>query len=344
MSNIKSSERLEKVHHQKLVISIIFSLIVLSHDSAHSSENAASYQAKNKTESTAGAMADDRLRSLDYLFISPEDAKPIDFKKKAVDRIFKWNREISIGFGWSPEYNQTNPDIYKSSKGSAWDCISAKWKSFISKNEERNDGSEAYFTCTGGIYDTFYKPSEQYIKSLIHEMNKYYEPDIRFFSPNDPQERSDNFARIRIVDNTSFTRWERGMPVSQLDKPGVKLGWIIEHDPLYRDDVVGLTTDSKHLRAYLYIDASGNIDRAVCEIWPFLDQARREKTVKECIVRSLGVIAKVRDGNKIFSQGYILDNELKDALRLISCPEIKNGMNRETTYNVANSNKCLVKK
>lgn len=330
---------------KSIASSLIFILSIFSNDSAHSSENAASYQIKKKTDSSiAGTMADDQLRSLDYLFISPEDAKPIDFKKKAVDRIFKWNREISIGFGWSPEYNQTNPNIYKSSKGSAWDCISAKWKSFISKNKERHDGSEAYFTCTGGIYDTFYKPSEKYIRSLIGEMNKYYESDIRFVSPNDPQERSNNFARIRIVDNTFFTRWERGLPVSQLDKPGVKLGWIIEDDPLYRNDVVGLTTDSKHLRAYLYIDASGNIDHAVCEIWPFLDQARREKTVKECIVRSLGIIAKVHDGNNIFSDRDILARDLKDALKLISCPEIKSGMDREEASKIATINNCLVKK
>lgn len=332
------------MYFKNIASSLILITSLFLHDSAHSSENAAPYQADNQTESIAGAMADERLRSLDYLFISPEDARSDDFGKKAVDRIFKWDRKISIGFGWSPEYNQTNPNIYKSSKGGAWDCISAKWKSFILKNEESRDRNEAYFTCTGGIYDTFYKPSEVYIRSLISEINNYSGLDIRFLLPDDPQEKSDNFARIRIIHNHSSTNWKSGKPVSILDTPGVEVVGLSMNDPLFRSDVVGLDTHSRHLKAYLYIDGLGNIDRAVCEIWPFLDTERREKTVKECIVRSLGVIAKVRDGNKIFSQGYLLDNGLKDALRLISCPEIKNGMNRETTYNVANSNKCLVKK
>lgn len=319
-------------------------MTLFSNYNAHSSENVAPYHEKKQTESMAKAIGDNRLKALDYLFISPEDARPDDFRKKAVDRIFKGDREVSIGFGWSPKYNQTELNIYKSRKGSAWDCIAAKWKSFTSKNEQSRYRNEAYFTCTGGIYDTFYKPSEAYIKSLIPEINEYSGFDIRFLPPDDPQERSDSFARIRIIDNTSFTRWEGGNPVSALDIPGIEVASLSLTDPLLRPDVVGINTQSRHLKAYLYIDDSGNIEHAACEIWPYLDSARRSKAVKECIVRSLGIISKVRNGSSVFSAGHLLSSELKDALRLISCPEIKSGMSKEEAGKALVHSQCLLEK
>ena len=174
--------------------------------------------------------------------------------------INKWSNEITIGIDW-PAYGlrakveQDQPSRY-------------------------SEGLEEY-----------YPVIEEQILALVPIINEVTGLPVRYISPEDPKDKTEKYARIRIVpirhtnlkNNFKTLRWTYldPSPYSPTFRKSYEseLWDAVPFTPGYRSQVDG----------YILPNPDNTINMAVCKIVPFLDKKLVQALVSECLVRALGI-------------------------------------------------------
>lgn len=237
------------------------------------------------------------------VFPTYDVSTPVDLspREKAV---FKFSKAVSVGFGWSRKYNSSTPRVYQRGLAS---------------------------------YETFYAPLEWELKAFLPQLKEAMGFDVSFVNVSEEiaaEEKGD--VRIRIISDYHSTRWVDGKPVfNGYDNV------LILHDPRMRSDVISFDIMSPFLMGYAYFDEEHNITHVVCQMWMYMKPAERRETMRECIVRGLGVVGKI-DGREHF-QTPGLPDILKKTLGFLYCDEVKSGMEKEALLKVLREGRCLPK-
>lgn len=219
--------------------------------------------------------------------------------------VFKFPEAVSVGFGWGRKYNLSTPRAYQRGLAS---------------------------------YETFYAPLERELKAFLPHLKEAVGFDVRFVTVAEEMAGEENSAniKIRIISDDNFTVRVNGKPVfNGYDNV------LIHDDPRYRSDVISFNIMSPFLMGYAYFDEAQNITHVVCQMWMYMKPAERRETMRECIVRGLGVVGKI-DGRQHF-QTPKLPDILKKTLGFLYCDEVKSGMEKEALLKILREGRCLPK-
>lgn len=254
--------------------------------------------------------------------------------------VFKFPRAVAIGFkknyrtqseypqllrkGIEP-HKKVNQGFDTSVWGNAVSALIFKLKSIFGLHRE-------------GAYEIFYEPLEKELKAFLPQLKEAVGFDVRLVDVAEAAapEGKNNNVRIYIISDYGPTSWIDGKPVfNGYDNV------LIHDDPRHRSDVIGFNILSPFLMGYAYFDETQNITHVVCQMWTYMKPAERRETMRECIVRGLGVVGKI-DGREHF-QTPKLPDILKKTLSFLYCDEVKSGMEKEALLKVLREGRCLPK-
>ncbi len=190
----------------------------------------------------------------------------------------KWTHDITIGIGW-PAYqiNQT------------YDLSALPPPTFTPEEIKENT------------------LIQQQVEKLIPDLEKLTGLRVRFISPNDKAERTEHFARIRIVPSrigvmstpdglrwTNFkkVRYNGGLTFTSMwsFKPYLrKLPGAVSFTPYATAEVDG----------YLLPDPDNSMGMAVCNVNTYLSEGLTRSMVTECLARAIGIPEAVKSRNDV---------------------------------------------
>lgn len=236
-----------------------------------------------------------------------DDLSPLVFANSS-DVARKMQTPVKVGLGWSLKYNQSHPGVDKQ-KGST-------------------EGS-FYVTTTG-------KNLQEFINNLDGVRNL----DIEFISP----ERELRFAKRENPKTLDLNI--RIVPVSmdriQADTIPIRFGekrFILDRNvAVSSDGVVSILLKSVYARAYMYFDRERNVRFSFCEMWQYIAPSEGEIAIRECIVRSLGLMGDF-DAD-LYLRNPNVDAKVQQALQLLYCPDVKEGMKSADMSSVFEQKTC----
>lgn len=270
----------------------------------------------NELTSEPKALSDAPLRELTiqapwlkYLLFRDTKILPKD------QSIVKWDGEITIGIDW-PRYESP---IVKSSSG-------------IPQSRASENLTDAY------------PAIQQQIQALIPEIKTLTGLPARFIAPNDAEDTTEKFARIRIIPTKHLQVQLSGedyfeTPVTPDSKP--------VNFKNYEYLVLGQASfaDSKSfLQGYLVPKENNALNMAVCKIEISHGEQATRAAVSDCLLRSLGLVGTFPAPEPNFNmqkESRFSDNE-RLLTKLLYCSEIKPGMDRNSVLSIlATSNICF---
>ncbi len=237
--------------------------------------------------------------------------------------IYKWTRQkVGIGFDW-PQYTTQH------------------WGGGIGVGViDPDTGLPIQYVCGITIEncEDLYKITKgeyqdivDHINALIPELEKITGLDLRLQMPGDENEKTENYARIRIIpvrtnlQKNFFKMYRYGI------LPPPDNFHVIKYEP-YFIGAVSYTTDVRsQVDGYLLPDADNSLGLSTCKIMPVVGREIMKALVTECLLRALGLpdISKYNDHamlgnwNKEYDSFSKLEDfdDREEALRLVPDPD-----------------------
>jgi hypothetical protein len=188
--------------------------------------------------------------------------------------------------------------------------------------------------------EIFYKSLKKELQTFLPQLKNLTELDIRVVNAADKEtENKNNNIQIYLIANDGFTQWVDGKPVFTGHGAGAFTQVFILDDPRMRDDVITFNVLSPFLRGYAYFDQDRHLMHAECYMWTYMEPADRQATMRECLVRALGVVGEIKAEEPF--QSPELPDILKRTLSFLYCKEIKGGMHQEDVLEILRNGQCL---
>ncbi|HEX2752756.1 MAG TPA: hypothetical protein VHP34_06560 [Alphaproteobacteria bacterium] len=255
------------------------------------------------------------------------------------EQVFRFPQSVSVGFGHSRASNLQVAEIYQEGFEYRASLIDGVWANFFMDFFKKLKTSLGLHR-SSGVYDVFYAPLGEELKSFLPQMKDDIGFDISFVSAQDEMSTDENNnVKIRIIADRSFTGWVDGKPVFRGHGRGAFTAIFIHDDPRLRDDAISFKISSPHLRGWAFFDEKSNLTWAVCQMWQYMEPPDRQAAMRECVVRALGIVGELRDPAYFHSAS--LSNNLKKALSFLYCQHVKSGMSREDVLEILRQKECL---
>lgn len=197
------------------------------------------------------------------------------------DVVHKWEGEITIGFDW-PTYSLS--------------CSEENFSTCRSPASTRNEDSEVG-------YNRLQTLAEEQIKILIPEISNLTGLPVRYIPPNTKENASRRYARIRIVPITT-TGQNNFFKQAHLKPPAnfriYSRGFSETEDAL--QGVVPFTPEARsQVEGYLLPLPDNSLGMSVCKIVEGLPPSLTKSLVTECLIRSLGFPALLKQSPSALS-------------------------------------------
>lgn len=274
---------------------------------------------------------------------------PLDYPREGA--INKWIGEISIGIDW-PHYEGGKPNIDGKS---------------ISHSSEKPEGK-----MRSALVDSYPAIQEQ-IEALIPQIKSMTGLPVKFIGPNDAEDHTSHFARIRIVPTMFLYPKYFKKPTGELTPDAYPMMSYYEY--MFLERVSFTPALAAQANGYLLPASNNSLDMTVCKVDPRVGDDLMKALVTECLIRSLGLpeVSTVSNDvvlgswNKDFEEDMksVADKDLRafqfpvekvdkkklhffftpyDEMmaRILYCPDIKPGMSKYQVLAVlARSDKCF---
>lgn len=220
---------------------------------------------------------------------SPDFAEYVYRQKGLPDphAVHKWTGSIKIGLGWQEIRLPTD-----------------------------GEGATAYIPFGLGLYDKKriepYPFFKEQILTMIPVLEELTGLKISFVDPEDPQELTEHYARIRIVPMVDPQKWRKR------DAGSSYLASSIEEA---LDTAVRVESNDPHgMDGFFIPEADNSISYAACKIDPTLKQATVKQLISECLMSVLGLPGRSNGDSSLLESRERM-------LSVLYCGEIKAGMN-----------------
>lgn len=218
----------------------------------------------------------EKIFTSDAPWLWPYVTHPNGFPKHNV--LNKWTKEITIAIGW-PEYKVNQ----------SYDVLEQPPRELTPEDMKE--------------YDLI----RQQVEKLIPDLKKLTGLSVRFVPREDKSDRTQDFARIRIIpatvgiaslkDGLRWTSFKRGKGYGSLTFTSM---WTFRP---YLDDLVGAVEFTPYakteLDGFLLPDPDNSIGMAVCNVTTGLSDDLTKSMVTECLARAVGIPEAVKSSDDI---------------------------------------------
>ncbi|QKK04503.1 MAG: hypothetical protein HND56_01845 [Pseudomonadota bacterium] len=137
-----------------------------------------------------------------------------------------------------------------------------------------------------------YKMFEKQIKDIIPDIQRLTGLDVEFIAKNDPREKTEEFARIRVIPiiRTHLRNYFRFHRENMYGRGGASYSWHIDEHEYHFWGAVQFTPLSRtQVYGYLVPQENNTLSMSVCRIIPAVGEKLAKALITECLLRSLGL-------------------------------------------------------